>query len=174
MTRTIASRLLAASLFVAAVACNSGPPAIKNLKMAKDKDGTKATSTFDAKDTIFAVANLDNPPANGKVTCHVNIVDVAGMKPGPIPNLDTTLNLTKGENIVNFNFTPPPSGWPDGKYQFQLVLADDKGAQKDTKSADFATAGNTASAAPATATDTAAAATDTTATDTAATDSSKQ
>lgn len=162
------------SALVALAACKSGPPAIKDLKLGKDKDATQTTSAFGAKDTIYAVANIDNPPDNGKVTGRLIIVNVPGQQAGPIPGLETTLTLTGGQNKVNFDFTPPTAGWPDGKYQLQVVLADSTGAQKDTKSADFATSGN-AAAAPATETTGTGGATDTAgtggATDTAATTS---
>lgn len=149
------------SAVLALAACKSGPPAIKDVKLGKDKEATTAATSFGAKDTIYAVANIDNPPDNGKVTGRLIIVNIPGQQPGPIPGLETTLTLTGGQNKVNFDFTPPSAGWPDGKYQLQVVLADNAGAQKDSKTADFATAGNTPAPAP---TDTAAAATETTST----------
>jgi hypothetical protein len=131
-----------ALVLLAAAACSSGPPAIHDLKIGKDKEVTQPTNTLAAGDTLFAVGNLDNPPANGKVIGRLAIVDVEGQTPGPIPGLEATLKITGGMNKVNFNFTPPTAGWPNGKYQLQVVLFDGSGAQKDQKNADFTTAGN--------------------------------
>lgn len=145
------SRALALTVvvLVGAAGCKSGPPAIHDVKMGKDKEAAQATNTFDAKDTLFAVANIDNPPDKGKVVGRLSIVDVPGQQNGPIPGLETTLDLSGGLNKANFNFTPPNAGWPNGKYQLQVVLLDGTGAQKDQKNADFSTSGNQPPAAPA-------------------------
>lgn len=162
----------ALALLLVAVACKSGPPSISDLKLGKDKEATKTANAFDAHDTVYAVASITSPPSNGKVTGRLIIVDVPGQQPGPIPGLEATVTLTGGMNQANFNFSAPTAGWPNGKYQLQVTLADESGAQKDQKSADFTTSGN-APAAPAaseTAAGTDTASTDTTATDTAATE----
>ena len=169
MKKNVWQKCALALVLVAAVACKSGPPAIKDLKLGKDKEATKTANAFDAHDTVYAVANVDNPPSNGKVTGRLIIVDVPGQQAGPIPGLEATVTLTGALNQANFNFSAPTAGWPNGKYQLQVTLADETGAQKDQKTADFTTSGNAPAAAPAAAaTDTAA--TDTTATDTAASD----
>lgn len=136
-----------ALVLLAAAACTSGPPAIHDLKIGKDKEVTQPTNALAAGDTLFGVANLDNPPANGKVVGRLVIVDVEGQTPGPIPGLEATQNLSGGMNKVNFKFRPPTAGWPNGKYQLQVVLLDGSGAQKDQKNADFTTAGNQPAAA---------------------------
>lgn len=154
------------ALFVcllAGAACKSGPPAIKELKVGKDKDVTAAANSFGAKDTIYAVANIDNPPSNGKAVAHLVVVDVPGQQAGPIPGLEATLSLTGGMNVANFNFSAPTAGWPNGKYQIQVSLLDESGAQKDQKSAELTTSGNEPAPAAA-ATDTATETTETTAT----------
>lgn len=143
MRRRVFGRTLAVTvLLAAAVACSSGPPGISDLTLGKDKEAAKAANAFDAKDTVYAVANISNPPSNGKVIGRLAIVDVEGQKAGPIPGLESTLSLTGGLNKANFTFTPPTAGWPNGKYQLQVVLLDSTGAQKDQKNADFTTAGN--------------------------------
>jgi hypothetical protein len=142
MKNAVRLRALASLLLLAAVACKSHRPALENVKMAKDKNAAQPASTFDARDTLYAVAEIDNPPEKGKVLGRLVIVDVPGQQPGPIPSLETTLDLTGGTNQVNFNFIPPTAGWPNGKYQLQVVLLDGTGRQQDQKSADFTTAGN--------------------------------
>jgi hypothetical protein len=131
--------VLMAVLLVAIVACKSGPPAIKDLKVGKDKDVTAPANSFGAKDTVYAVANIDHPPANAKISGRLLIVDVPGQQPGPIPGLESTLSLSGGMNAANFNFSAPTAGWPSGKYQLQVSLLDESGAPKDQKSAEFTT-----------------------------------
>jgi hypothetical protein len=171
MKKNVWQKCALALVLVAVVACKAGPPAIKDLKVGKDKDVTSPANAFGAHDTVYAVANIDNPPSNGKVTGHLVIVDVPGQQAGPIPGLEATVALTGALNQANFNFSAPTAGWPNGKYSIQVTLADASGAQKDQKSAEFTTSGNAPAAA---ATDTTAttdsASTENTATDTAATD----
>jgi hypothetical protein len=88
------------------------------------------------------------------------VVDVPGQQPGAIPGLETSIDLAPGINVANFSFSAPTAGWPDGKYQIEVTLLDEKGEQKDQKKAELTTSGNVAAAADA--------ATDTAATDTAA------
>ena len=140
-------------LLVAVGACSSGPPAISEVIVGKDKEVTQPTSTFDHQETLYGVAKIDNPPKNGKVTGRLVIVDVAGQQPGPIPGLEVTLDLGTGMNTTNFNFTPPPAGWPDGKYRLDVALLDETGAEKSQKGVEFATTGAPAAAAEAPATD---------------------
>jgi hypothetical protein len=50
--------------------------------------------------------------------------------------LEKTLDL-EGSGTATYSFTPPPEGWPKGKYKIEVILMDDAGAQKDQKSATF-------------------------------------
>lgn len=144
-------------MLVAMGACSSGPPSVSDLKVGKDKEVTQAATTFDAHDTLYAVATIANPPANGKVVGHLSVVDVPGQQAGPIPGLEMTLNLAGGLNTANFNFVAPTAGWPNGKYKIDVVLLDASGAEKGQKSAEVTTSGNAPAAeAPAATTDSAA------------------
>lgn len=143
MNVAVWSRSIACAVLLVAVgACSSGPPAISEVKIGKDKEVTNAANSFDTRDTLFAVANIDNPPAKGKVVGRLAIIDVEGQEPGPIPGLETTLDLAGGMNKVNFNFSAPTAGWPDGKYRIEVVLLDESGAEKDQKVAELTMAGN--------------------------------
>ena len=122
-------------LLILAVACKETPTSITSVKMGKDKDATTETSTYAPPDTLYAVAPVTSP-GKAKVTGRLLVDEVEGQTKGPIPGLEVTKDLA-GSDTVTFNFTPPSAGWPKGKYTLEVVIADDAGAQKDKKSANF-------------------------------------
>lgn len=134
-------------MFLLLTACKAGPPAISEFKIGKTKDVAQPAKDFAAGDTLYGTARIDNPPKDGKVTGRLVIVDVEGQQPGPIPGLETTLDLGGAMNSADFTFTPPTNGWPNGKYQMEVVLVDGTGAEKDKKTADLTTSGNEAAVA---------------------------
>jgi hypothetical protein len=125
-------------VLVAALACkfSASTANISALKLSKDKSASAETSTFEANDTVYAVATISNAPGKVKVKGRLSFEDVAGQQPGPIPGLETTLDLA-GSGTATFNFTPPPDGWPKGKYKVEVMLLTEEGEQKDQKSATF-------------------------------------
>ena len=125
-------------MLVAALACkfSASTANISALKLSKDKTASAETSTFAANDTVYAVATISNAPGKVKVKGCLSFEDVAGQQPGPIPGLETTLDLA-GSGTTTFNFTPPPDGWPKGKYKVEVMLLTEEGEQKDQKSATF-------------------------------------
>jgi hypothetical protein len=163
MNVSVSSRIVALTVLLVAVgACSSGPPSLSDLKVGKDKEVTQPANAFAAHDAVYAVATIENPPKDGKVVGRLVVVDVPGQQAGPIPGLETTVNLNGPMNTASFHFTAPTSGWPDGKYQFEVVLLDGSGANKGQKSTEFTTTGNQTEAPAAAATSTEAPATDTT------------
>jgi hypothetical protein len=42
-----------------------------------------------------------------------------------------------GSGTATFTFTPPPAGWPKGKYKLEVVMLNENGEQKDQKTAEF-------------------------------------
>jgi hypothetical protein len=142
MRRRVSIAILSALLLVLVGACKSGPPAISDVKMSKTEDGAQPATTFDARDTLYAKASLDNAPKGGKVVGRLIVVNVPGQEAGPIPSLETALDLGAIENTANFTFTAPTAGWPNGQYQLEVVLFDETGAEAAKKTADFTTAGN--------------------------------
>ena len=126
------------ALIAIAVACKFSATTanISELKIGKDKAVTSETSTFDSHDTIYGVATVSNAPGKVKVKGQLAFEDVAGQTAGPIPGLEKTLDLG-GSGSATYTFTPPPDGWPKGKYKIEVILMDDSGAQKDQKSASF-------------------------------------
>jgi len=121
-------------LLILAVACTT-ETAIKSLKLGKDKDATTETATYAAGDTVYAVAAVSSA-GKVKVTGRLLFDEVEGQTKGPIPGAETTVEVPPS-GTANFNFTPPGAGWWKGKYTMEVVLTDDAGAQKGTKSASF-------------------------------------
>ena len=62
--------------------------------------------------------------------------DVAGEKSGPIPGLETVVDLASS-GTATFTFSPPPSGWPKGKYKMEALMLNENGEQKDQETASF-------------------------------------
>ena len=123
-------------LLMVILACSASTANLSSVKVSKDKSGSPETSSFAAEDTIYVVGTISNAPGKVKVKGALAFEDVSGQKPGPIPGLEKTLDL-EGSGTATYTFTPPPSGWPAGKYKVEVTLMDDSGQQKDTKSASF-------------------------------------
>lgn len=123
-------------LLIAVIACNVSTANLSSLKLSKDKSGSPEASTFAADDTVYGVATVSNAPGKVKVKGLLAFEDVEGQKPGPIPGLEKTLDL-EGSGTATYFFSPPPSGWPKGKYKIEVTLMDDSGQKKDEKTATF-------------------------------------
>jgi hypothetical protein len=118
------------------IACSFSTANVSSLKIGKDKAVSSESSSFGPNDTIYAVGTIANAPGAVKVKGLLAFEDVAGEQPGPIPGLEKTLDLP-ASGTATYSFTPPPSGWPKGKYKIEVTLMDDNGAQKDQKTASF-------------------------------------
>ena len=123
-------------LLLVILACSMSTANLSSLKVSKDKAGSSETSTFGPNDTVYVVGTVSNAPGKVKVKGLLAFDDVAGQQPGPIPGLEKILDL-EGSGTATYTFTPPPAGWPKGKYKVEVTLMDDSGAQKDQKSATF-------------------------------------
>ena len=134
------NHLASASAFVIflalLLACNFSSAHLSSLKVGKDRAVTQETSSFAPNDPFYAVATVSNAPGKVQVKGRLVVEDVPGQKPGPVPSLEKTLDLD-GSGNATFSFTPPPSGWPAGKYKIEVIMLNDKGEQKDQKSASF-------------------------------------
>ena len=119
-----------------AFACSFSTANLSALKLGKDRAVTQESSTFSPTDAVYAVATVSNAPGKVKVKGQLAIEDVPGQKTGPVPGLEKTLDL-EGSGTATFSFTPPPDGWPPGKYKVETVMINEKGEQKDQKSATF-------------------------------------
>jgi hypothetical protein len=137
MTKSRLSFVIATGLLLAVVlACNVSTVNLSSLKISKDKTASSETSSFGPNDTVYAVGTVANAPGKVKVKGLLAFEDVEGQKPGPIPGLEKTLDL-EGSGTATYTFTPPPDGWPKGKYKIDVILLDDAGAEKDKKSGTF-------------------------------------
>ena len=137
MTKSRLSFVIATGLLLAVVlACNVSTVNLSSLKISKDKTASSETSSFGPNDTVYAVGTVANAPGKVKVKGLLAFEDVEGQKPGPIPGLEKTLEL-EGSGTATYTFTPPPDGWPKGKYKIDVILMDDSGAEKDKKSGTF-------------------------------------
>jgi hypothetical protein len=123
-------------LLMVILACSATTANLSSVKISKDKSGSPETSSFGPEDTIYVVGTVSNAPGKVKVKGALAFEDVEGQKPGPIPGLEKTLDL-EGSGTATYTFTPPPSGWPKGKYKVEVTMMDDSGQQKDQKSASF-------------------------------------
>ena len=86
---------------------------------------------------VNAVATVSNAPGAVKVTGLLAWGDVPGHQAGPIPGLETTVELP-GSGTATFTFSPPQDGWPKGKYKIEVVMLNEAGEQKDQKVGSFA------------------------------------
>lgn len=125
-------------LLVGAVACsfNVSTANISSLKLGTNEKVSNPTSTFSGTDTIYGVAEVSNAPSKVKVKGTFVVDSVEGEKSGPVPGLETTVDLP-GSGTATFTFTPPPTGWPKGKYKLEVVMLNENGEQKDHKTAEF-------------------------------------
>jgi hypothetical protein len=125
-------------LVFAALACNfsASTANISDLKLGKDQAATQQASSFAASDTVYAVATISNAPGAVKVKGRLVIEDVEGEQSGPIPGLEKTLDLP-GSGTATYTFTPPPAGFPKGKYKVEVLMLNEAGEQKDQKSTSF-------------------------------------
>ena len=128
--------LAAGLLALAALACSATTANISSLKIGKDKEVSQETSSFGANDPIYGVATISNAPGKVKVKGRLVVEDVPGQQTGPIPSLEKILDLD-GSGTATYSFTPPPDGWPKGKYKLEVILMNEAGEQKDQKSASF-------------------------------------
>ena len=128
----LASGLLA----IAVLACSASTANLSSLKLSTDQSGSPEASTFSPTDTIYAVGTVSNAPGKVKVKGRLVADGAEGLQPGPIPGLEKTLDLP-GSGTATYTFTPPPQGWPKGKYKVEVILTDDDGKERDTKTASF-------------------------------------
>lgn len=125
-------------LLATALACNFSATTanISSLKLSKDKGASTETSSFAGSDTVYAVAAISNAAEKLKAVGRLSAEQVEGMDAGPIPGAETTLDLP-GSATATFTFTPPPGGWPPGRYKVDVLMLNESGEQKDQKSATF-------------------------------------
>ncbi len=120
------------------LACNfsASTANISSVKIGKDRNVNQEATTFEGSDPIYVIATISNAPSKVKVKGQMIVESAEGLTAGPLPGLEKTLDLD-GSGTATYSFTPPPSGWPKGKYKVDVTMMDDSGAQKDQKSVSF-------------------------------------
>src|SRR4051794_753083 len=118
------TRIIGSAVLLVAVGAWIFWPALSGLRIGKDKDVTKTANTFRPYDPLYAVVNVNRAPEGARVAAQLVILDVAGLEPGPVRGFDMTIDLLPGMKTASFDFMPPLSGWPNGKYKFQITMLD--------------------------------------------------
>jgi len=110
---------------------------ISSLKLSKDEEGKNEASSFAPGETVYAIAAVSNVP--GKVTVKFRFFteDVQGQPANaPVEAFDRTLEVTE-DRYLHYFVSPPPQGWPPGKYRIEAVMLTESGEQKDQENATF-------------------------------------
>src|SRR5215213_1327958 len=126
-------------LLVAAAGCKFSftTANISSLKLSKDEEGKNQASSFGPGETVYAIAAVSNVP--GKVTVKFRFFteDVQGQPANaPVAAFDRTLEVSE-DRYLHYFASPPPQGWPPGKYRIEAVMLTESGEQKDQESATF-------------------------------------
>jgi hypothetical protein len=131
-------------ILVAALACNYSftTANLSNLKLGKDKDVKTETSSFDSNDTVYGIATVSNTSDKHKVKIRLLYDDVKGQESGKLfPGTEASTTVD-GARDVPLNFTPPASGWANGRYKVEVTMFDEDGnKQIDQKTATFNVSG---------------------------------
>jgi hypothetical protein len=135
---TLNLTVAAGLMLMVTLACNfsASTANISSVKIGKDRNVNQEATTFEGSDPIYVIATISNAPSKVKVKGQMVVESAEGLSAGPFPGLEKTLDL-EGSGTATYSFTPPPSGWPKGKYKVDVTMMDDSGAQKDQKSVSF-------------------------------------
>ena len=135
------SVVIAAALTLTLVsACSFTTANISSLKLSKDKDGKSETNTFAPSDSIYALATVSNVPSKVTLKFRLFTEDVVGQpKNQPVPQFDISLDLPSS-GVGTYSLTPPPAGWPAGKYRIDVAMLIESGEQKDQETTSFTVA----------------------------------
>ena len=131
-------------ILAAVLACNfsASTANISSVKVGKDEKATTDTATFGRKDKVYIVATLSNTSDKWKMKCRLLFDDVEGQKSGEmVPESEKTLDL-ESAGTATFWYTWGGEGWPTGKYKAEVTMINDKGEEKDKKTAEFTVSGS--------------------------------
>lgn len=135
--RKLCLTLMAALSLIFASACSFTTANISSLKLSRDKEGMQEATSFGPQDTIYAVARVSNVPS--KVTLKLRFITekVEGQpENAPVPQFDRSFDLPS-DGHVTYYVSPPPAGWPAGKYKIEASMFIESGEQKDQETATF-------------------------------------
>lgn len=134
--------LVAGAVLILALAsaCSFTTANISSMKLSKDKEGTSETNTFAPGDSIYAIATVSNVPSKVTLKFRLFTEDVEGQpKNEPVPKFDTPIEIP-GDGYGTYSLSPPPAGWPAGKYRIEVTMHIESGEQKDQETATFTVA----------------------------------
>src|SRR5689334_7475397 len=124
MTRNTLVLFIASGFLLAVLlACNFSATTanISSVKLGKDRNVNQETTAFAPSDPIYVIATISNAPGKVKVKGQMIVDSAEGLSAGPFPGLEKTLDLD-GSGTATYSFTPPPSGWPKGKYKVDVTM----------------------------------------------------
>lgn len=130
-------------VLLVALACNwsASTANISSLKLSKDEEAKTETTNFGPGDKIYATAVISNNPGKQSVKFRVLYDNVEGMKSGDlVQGAEKTLEVD-GSRPAIFWITLPSGGFANGRYKVDVVMMNEKGEQKDQKSATFNVSG---------------------------------
>ena len=121
-------------------ACSFTTANISGLKLSKDKEGTNETNSFAPGDPIYARATVSNVPSKVTLKFRLFTENVEGQQQNaPVSQFDTSIEMPRS-GIGTYSLTPPPRGWPVGKYRIEVAMLIESGEQKDHKAVTFTVA----------------------------------
>lgn len=121
-------------------ACSVSTAKIGSLKLSKDAEGKSETVTFARQDTIFATAAVTNVPSKVTLKWQFITEKVEGQTDNAaIPQFDKSFDFPS-DGTSTYNLSPPPDGWPVGKYRIEAVMYNEAGEKKDQKAMSFTVA----------------------------------
>jgi hypothetical protein len=127
-------------LLTVASACSFTTANISSLKLSKAKDGASETNTFAPNDTIYALGTVSNVPSKVTLKFRLFTEDVEGQpKNTPVPNFDISIEMPS-DGVGTYTLSPPPAGWPVGKYRIETTMHIESGEQKDQETTTFTVA----------------------------------
>jgi hypothetical protein len=136
------SFLTLAAALAAACSFSFSTASIAEVQLAKgvtDKmEAVNPTNTFESTDAVInCLVKLANAPDKTVIKAVWTAVNTQGQSPNTKFG-ETPLEIDGGKNVVNFNYTPPPSGLPVGEYKVDLYLNPQPGKEEPpTKTVTF-------------------------------------
>ena len=128
-------------LLACLLACNVTTAKIGSLTVSTDEEGKNEAKSFKPGDKVYAVAQIANNV--GKVQARFRILfdDVEGQKAGTlVQGAEKTLDV-EGSRPAIFWITLPAAGFQNGRYKVEVNMLNEKGEQKDQKTATFEVSG---------------------------------
>lgn len=142
MTENKWNLMIALGLMLAAVlACSATTANISSLKVSTDEEGKNETKNFKPGDKVYSIAQIGNNPGKVQAKFRVLFDDVKGQQSGtPVEGAEKTLEID-GSRPAIFWVTLPAKGFYNGRYKVEVDMLNEKGEQKDQKTATFDVSG---------------------------------